>query len=245
VADINVTLGIVDGINGNITVGDDPINANISIGGGGSSVDEKVKYDTNDAAADFLSAKIVAGAGISLAEGIGGDADKLVITSTAVGTDEKVKYDAGDTTAGYFSDKIVAGAGIGIAEGAGLTENKSVITNSDLGSSAVSGHNLAFTHANIHAQGTDQGLDTGGINAVTAAQAKAGYTHSGVAHAPSGAQVNNISDVNATDLTDGGTTNLHSHANDHASGSDNETAVSIIALGIDEIEFAVIKSYMI
>ena len=32
----------------------------------------------------------------------------------------------------------------------------------------------------------------------------------------SGAQVNNISDVNATDLTDGGSTSLHSHANDHA-----------------------------
>ncbi len=38
-----------------------------------------------------------------------------------------------------------------------------------------------------HTQGTDQGLDTGGANAVTAAQAKAGYTHSGTAHAPSDA----------------------------------------------------------
>ncbi len=31
-----------------------------------------------------------------------------------------------------------------------------------------------------HAQGTDQGLDTGGVNAVSASQAKAGYTHSGL-----------------------------------------------------------------
>jgi hypothetical protein len=38
-----------------------------------------------------------------------------------------------------------------------------------------------------HAQGTDQGLDIGGPNAVTAAQTKAGYTHSGTAHAPSDA----------------------------------------------------------
>ena len=47
----------------------------------------------------------------------------------------------------------------------------------------------ALGHANTldHTQGTDQGLDTGGANAVTAAQAKAGYTHSGVAHAPSDA----------------------------------------------------------
>jgi hypothetical protein len=38
-----------------------------------------------------------------------------------------------------------------------------------------------------HTQGTDQGLDTGGANAVTAAQAKAGYTHSGTSHAPADA----------------------------------------------------------
>lgn len=38
-----------------------------------------------------------------------------------------------------------------------------------------------------HTQGTDQGLDTGGANAVTAAQAKAGYTHSQIVHAPSDA----------------------------------------------------------
>jgi len=38
-----------------------------------------------------------------------------------------------------------------------------------------------------HIQGTDQGLDTGGANAVTAAEAKAGYAHSGTAHAPSDA----------------------------------------------------------
>jgi hypothetical protein len=255
VADINVTLSVVDGISADIQVGADPITANIGIGtvsradekvkyntndtvagyladkviagtgitlseGTGVDVDklkitstalgtdEKVKYDTNDAASGFLSDKIVAGTGISLAEGTsgkthdsaagfladkiiagtgitlvegtGGDVDKLVITSTAVGTDEKVKYDAGDSTAGYIADKIVAGTGISIAEGTAGNENKSVVTNSDLGSSAVSGHNIAFNHGNIHA-----------LNA------------------------------------------------------DAETAASIIALGIDEIEFAVIKGYMI
>lgn len=41
--------------------------------------------------------------------------------------------------------------------------------------------------AGSHTQGTDQGLDTGGPNYVTAAQAKAGYTHSTTAHAPSDA----------------------------------------------------------
>ncbi len=44
--------------------------------------------------------------------------------------------------------------------------------------------------AGTHVQGTDQGLDTGGANAVTAAQTKTAYTHSQVAHAPSGAEAN-------------------------------------------------------
>ncbi|MFA5048493.1 MAG: hypothetical protein WC516_05730 [Patescibacteria group bacterium] len=45
----------------------------------------------------------------------------------------------------------------------------------------------SLSHVNVssaislkHTQGTDQGLDTGGVNEVSAAQAKAGYTHSGV-----------------------------------------------------------------
>lgn len=47
-----------------------------------SGTDEKVKYNTSDAAAGYLADKIVAGSGISLAEGTGGDADKLVITNS-------------------------------------------------------------------------------------------------------------------------------------------------------------------
>ena len=209
-ADINVTLSIVDGINADLQIGDS-ITADIGVGTV-SRADEKVKYDTNDlasgflsdkvvagvgitlsegvgadadklkitstalgsdelvkydatdAAAGYLGAKIVAGIGISLAEGIGIDADKLVITSTAVGTDEKVKYDAGDVAAGYVADKIVAGIGISIAEGAGPTENKSVVTNSDTGSGAVSAHNIAFTHGNIHALNADAETATSIIN---------------------------------------------------------------------------------
>ena len=51
----------------------------------------------------------------------------------------------------------------------------------------VQAHVDAFNHALLHTQGTDQGLDTGGSNAVTAAQAKTAYTHSQVAHAPANA----------------------------------------------------------
>ncbi|MCK9320206.1 hypothetical protein, partial [Methanoculleus sp.] len=44
--------------------------------------DEKVKYDAEDPTAGYLGAKIVAGTGISLAEGTGANANKLEITST-------------------------------------------------------------------------------------------------------------------------------------------------------------------
>jgi hypothetical protein len=44
--------------------------------------DEKVKYDAADTSAGYLGAKTVAGTGITLSEGTGGDADKLVITNT-------------------------------------------------------------------------------------------------------------------------------------------------------------------
>mgnify|MGYP006971712805 CR=1 FL=1 len=52
-----------------------------------------------------------------------------------------------------------------------------------------------------HTQGTDQGLDTGGANAVTAAQTKAAYTHSGVVtgnpHSVTAAQASALA-LNAT-----------------------------------------------
>lgn len=42
----------------------------------------------------------------------------------------------------------------------------------------VAAHEATYDHTELHAQGTDQGLDTGGPSAVTAAQAKAAYDHS-------------------------------------------------------------------
>jgi hypothetical protein len=79
-----------------------------------------------------------------------------------------------------------------------------------------------------HTQGTDQGLDTGGANAVTAAQAKAGYTHSGTTHAPSDA-VSLATVKGDADVAD-------AISKKHASGSDAETANSIATIinGISE-----------
>ena len=64
-----------------------------------------------------------------------------------------------------------------------------------------------------HTQGTDLGLDTGGTNAVTAAQAKAGYSHSQVAHAPSDAV--SLATVKADTDIDNAIDNTHApHSDD-------------------------------
>jgi hypothetical protein len=49
--------------------------------GAGSATDEKVKYDASDPTAGYLADKIIAGTGISVAEGTGVDENKLVITN--------------------------------------------------------------------------------------------------------------------------------------------------------------------
>jgi len=46
------------------------------------STDEKVKYDAGDPTAGYLSAKVVAGTGITLSEGTGADENKLKITNS-------------------------------------------------------------------------------------------------------------------------------------------------------------------
>jgi len=48
-----------------------------------SNTDEKVKYDAEDPTAGYVADKIIAGDGISVAEGSGGDENKLVITNSA------------------------------------------------------------------------------------------------------------------------------------------------------------------
>jgi hypothetical protein len=52
-----------------------------------AGTDEKVKYDAGDPTAGYVADKIIAGAGISVAEGVGGDENKLVITNDDKGSD--------------------------------------------------------------------------------------------------------------------------------------------------------------
>ena len=79
-----------------------------------------------------------------------------------------------------------------------------------------------------HTQGTDQGLDTGGANAVTATQAKAGYTHSTVSHAPSDAVA--LATVKADSDVADAISKKHSQNTDTKldNGGANEVSASII-----------------
>lgn len=75
-------------------------------------------------------------------------------------TDELVKYAADDTAAGYLGAKTVAGTGISLAEGTGGNADKLEITNSDTGSDAVSAHELAYDHSDLHDAATVTDTDT-------------------------------------------------------------------------------------
>ena len=80
--------------------------------------DEKVKYDAGDPTAGYLSAKVVAGNGITLSEGIGADENKLKISATWLLDPVEEEW---DITAGlpvdpevgdrYISDGTDAGLG--------------------------------------------------------------------------------------------------------------------------------------
>lgn len=84
-----------------------------------------------------------------------------------------------------------------------------------------------------HSQGTDQGLDTGGPNAVTASQAKSGYSHSQSAHAPSDA-VSLATVKGDTDISDA-ISKKHSQNTDTilSQGNANEISASSIKTNFD------------
>jgi hypothetical protein len=88
--------------------------------------------------------------------------DENGVISADTQADEQVKFNSDDPEPGYIINKFVAGTGITAAEGTEADENKLKITNSDTGSSAVSAHNDAYNHSNIHSPGSDN-QDLSGI----------------------------------------------------------------------------------
>ena len=76
------------------------------------SPDEKVKATAADTTPNFLSPKLAAGPGISLAVLNPGGNEQVEITATAVSEDHKVSVTAADTTPGFLDAKIAAGANV-------------------------------------------------------------------------------------------------------------------------------------
>lgn len=120
----------------------------------GSSTDEKVKYAADDTSAGYLGAKTVAGTGITLEEGTGGDADKLKITNSD-------------------PDQVVAFAG-GTNVIIGGTYPNFEITDNSLGASAISdeAYGAGWDEDDTHAPSKNAVYDkieslAGGHDAVT------------------------------------------------------------------------------
>jgi hypothetical protein len=96
-------------------------------------------------------------------------------------------------------------------------------------------HETDFNHALLHSnsldhtQGTDQGLDNGGANAVTAAQTKTAYTHSQAAHAPSNAQKN--SDILESEIEAKLTGEVYSHTHAAVGGFGYTLGVQALTSG--------------
>ena len=76
------------------------------------SPDEKVKATAADTTPNFLSPKLAAGPGITLAVLNPGGNEQVEITATAVSEDHKVSVTAADTTPGFLDAKIAAGANV-------------------------------------------------------------------------------------------------------------------------------------
>jgi len=112
--------------------------------------DEKVKYDAGDPTAGYVADKIIAGTGISVAEGTGANENKLVVTSditqytdsdaiAAIQGDASWNATNWDTAYGWGNH---ASAGYYVGDG-------SAFDVAGAGASAVSGHELTYDHTLI------------------------------------------------------------------------------------------------
>jgi hypothetical protein len=77
-----------------------------------SDEDWKVKVSGADTTPNFLSPKLAAGPGISLAVLNPGANEQVEITATAVSEDHKVSVTAADTTPSFLSPKLAAGTAV-------------------------------------------------------------------------------------------------------------------------------------
>lgn len=151
----------------------------------GSTIDELVKYDSDDPTADYLSAKIVADTGITLSEGTGADENKLKITNSGVITESDplslhLDQTTPQTTIGTFIFPQIIDSGL-TASKVVFTDTNKQLTSTGIGTSSqfikgdgsldsatVTAHNLlSTTHEDTTASSVARGDIIVGIGTST------------------------------------------------------------------------------
>jgi microcystin-dependent protein len=217
--------------------------------------DEKTKVSANDTTAGYLNGKLVAGTGISLTENNDGGNETLTVTNTLDTSNFFNKTtddtdDITDTATNRFTNDTDIAKLAGIESGAEVntidtvsdtTEIDLAISARDLTATLRAGAidetkldtsvNASLDLADSALQSADIGVSVQAHSAVLDATTASFTTaeETKLAGIESGAEVNNISDVNATDLTDAGDSTLHYHATDRnrANHTGTQTASTI------------------
>jgi hypothetical protein len=106
--------------------------------------DHKVLVSSDDTTADYLEAKLAAGANITITETSEGGNETITIAAASASSDHKVNVSSDDTTPDYLEAKIVAAASTGI----------SIAETSEAGNEALTITGPTADETSLHLSGT-------------------------------------------------------------------------------------------